>query len=148
MASVVCEIRAVIRCTHCSLNQWERAACRRCRKPFREQEVTVIAIPPPSPPARLPYRFGERLAQVRRFTGKSQNEVADGMAVARPYISKVEHMRGGPIVGNISRFSKALGVPIEALVEEGEGVAFAAIAVRHMSEADRDELLAWLASRV
>lgn len=145
---VASDIRAVIRCPHCSLNQWEKALCRRCGKAVREELPAPVIVMPEPPLPRLPYSFGARLAKVRRFTGQSQYDLARGIGVNRPNISKAEHSTRGPFAWNISRYSNALGVPIEALVEEDEAVALAAIAVRHMSEADRDQMLGWLASRV
>ena len=141
-------IAMVMRCPYCALNQYARATCRRCRKSMLPEEPVIPEAVPvdDSPPG---YSFGARLLTLRRFRGLSQGQLAARMGCWRTYITKHENgfMPYGPYLEQLRRIAEALEVPQFALIEPDEALAFAAIAVKHMTEAQRNEVLAWLSTR-
>ena len=142
-------IAMVMRCPYCALNQYARGACRRCRKSMLPEEPVIHEAVPVDDSLPGGYSFGARLRTLRRFRGLSQRQIAARMGCQRTYISK--HEKGwipyGPHLEQIERAAEALEVPQFAMIEPDEALAFAAIAVKHMTEAQRNEVLAWLSTR-
>ena len=54
--------------------------------------------------------FGERLMQLRKRSGLSQNELAEAMGISRQAISKYENNLAEPDLQKIQQFTMILGV--------------------------------------
>lgn len=136
----------VIRCPHCKLNQFLRETCRRCRGVMvtPPKQPIAVAVPDAEPEC---YSFGRRLREVRLFRGMTQSVLAKRLGTSRPWISGAECGAYAPFTQSAMRLANALGVPIEALIEPDECVAWAHIAVRKMRKEMREGLLAWLEAR-
>jgi transcriptional regulator with XRE-family HTH domain len=64
--------------------------------------------------------FGNRLREVRRKSGVSQEKLGDLAGLDRTYVSSVERGRNNISLLNIAKLAKALGVPIAELFPPGE----------------------------
>ena len=63
-------------------------------------------------------RFGKMLREFREAKGLTQVEVAKKAGVTQPYIAKLESGdKKNPSLAILKRLAKALGVPVEELVE-------------------------------
>lgn len=63
-------------------------------------------------------RFGERVRQLRKVVGLSQEAFADKCGFARSYMSRVERGAANPSLDAIQVISDALGVPVKELFDE------------------------------
>lgn len=62
------------------------------------------------------YEFADRLIELRRREGLSQEELATKLGVSRQAISKWERAESSPDVGNLIALSKVYGITIDELV--------------------------------
>jgi transcriptional regulator with XRE-family HTH domain len=117
--------RVIIRCEHCSLNQFMTASalCRRCHKGLVPEEKPE----PPSPPAPLvlvpapatDFKIGAAVRDLRDARNLSQRQLATRMGVPRSYVSKIENDRVTPQLESLDRLAKVLEVNIGALLSDG-----------------------------
>ena len=63
--------------------------------------------------------LGEKIAQLRRKNGWSQEELADKMGVSRQAVSKWESGQTMPDLERILRLSSLFGVTIDYLLKDG-----------------------------
>ena len=63
-------------------------------------------------------RIGNRVAELRKQEGLSQEEFAEIMGVSRQTIYRWENGRGEPSHDKLLRLAECLGVPLESLSEE------------------------------
>ena len=64
--------------------------------------------------------LGEKIAQLRRKNGWSQEELADKMEISRQAVSKWESGQTMPDLERILRLSSLFGVTIDYLLKDGE----------------------------
>jgi putative transcriptional regulator len=62
-------------------------------------------------------RFGQRVANLRKTAGLSQEAFADRCGFARSYMSRVERGKGNPSLDAIETIAGALNVPVKELFE-------------------------------
>ena len=65
-------------------------------------------------------KFGRRLADLRRKTGKKQHEVANDLGLTPQAVSKWERGLSCPDILMLDELSSSLGVPIAALFEKND----------------------------
>jgi transcriptional regulator with XRE-family HTH domain len=63
----------------------------------------------------LPARFGDRVRELRRRKGISQEALADLAGLHRTYLGGIERGERNPDLVNIGRIADALGVPLAEL---------------------------------
>lgn len=61
-------------------------------------------------------KFGERLQQVRKSKGISQEELAATLSMHRTYVGLIERGQRNPTVRTLYKISKALRVPSSELL--------------------------------
>jgi transcriptional regulator with XRE-family HTH domain len=59
--------------------------------------------------------FGNRVKEIRKGKGLSQEELAEKAGLHRTYIGMIERAEKNITLSNIAKISKALNVPIENL---------------------------------
>jgi transcriptional regulator with XRE-family HTH domain len=64
--------------------------------------------------------LGEKIREVRRKCGFSQEQLADKMSVSRSAIAKWETDKGLPDVGNLKILARLLNVSVDYLLDETE----------------------------
>src|SRR5882724_1688661 len=109
--------REVIRCSHCTLNQFmtSHQNCRRCRQPLIERPAPVpvlevadltevIVRDKPS------MNWGLVVKLLRLDRGYSQRSLADVIKVPRTYISKIENNKATPTLKSMERFATVFKV--------------------------------------
>jgi transcriptional regulator with XRE-family HTH domain len=64
-----------------------------------------------------PRQIGMKLKRLREAKGLSQAVLARRSKITREYVNKIEAGRHDPTVGVLQRLTKALGVPVTALLE-------------------------------
>ena len=69
--------------------------------------------------------FGQKLQQLRRERGITQEELAQKLYVSRTAISKWESGRGYPNIDSIKAISRFFSVSIDELLSSGEAIAIA-----------------------
>jgi transcriptional regulator with XRE-family HTH domain len=69
--------------------------------------------------------FGNRLAQLRRQQGMSQRQFAAAVGISKRMAAYYEAQNGNPPASLLPRFARALGIPIDALFQEGQSQATA-----------------------
>jgi transcriptional regulator with XRE-family HTH domain len=62
-------------------------------------------------------RFGERIRQLRKKQGLSQEELAEKCDLDRTYISGIERGLRNVSIANIEKLSTALGISLSKLTE-------------------------------
>ena len=60
-------------------------------------------------------QFGQRMAEVRKLGGLTQEQLADVVEVHRTYIGFIEQGKRNPSVVNIYKISKALKISLKEL---------------------------------
>ncbi len=70
--------------------------------------------------ASLRKRFGQRVRQLRKETGLSQEAFADKCGFARSYMSRVERGGANPSLDAIQIIADGLEIPVVRLFEEPE----------------------------
>jgi ribosome-binding protein aMBF1 (putative translation factor) len=135
---IVSDDRKVIRCKHCSLNQFATLSgnCRRCAKPYEEPPKQS---PPPMPPSKPiewntdgmhrtfnrknqgPFHYvvpdvATAMKIMRRVTSQSQRELALRIRVPRTYISKIENHQAEPNITSIDKIASGFGMSPSDLV--------------------------------
>lgn len=133
--------RGVWRCHKCSLNQFDSAACVRCKA----ARLADISTPDPVTPPE-PYSFGRRVRAIREAQCMTRSALAVRMRTGLSHIYNMENPHS-PTVRSICRLSVALNVPIEALLDPDEVVAFCAVVCRRMSSRQKAKMLAWVRKR-
>ena len=83
----------------------------------------------------------ERLQQLRKRSGLSQEQLAERLSVARQTISKWENGQALPEIDTLIRLSDLYGVPIDQMVRSGDNCA---AAVRSAMPDEHDGLTAFL----
>lgn len=123
--------RPTIRCPHCELNQFAgKETCRRCRKPLPvEEDRQRHAL------QWLP----DRLRALRNMRGIHQRELAEKIGSFRTYITRLEtgKIPHGPNLEAYVRIAAALDLPIAALVEPDDLVAWACVLAHLCGERER-----------
>ena len=71
-----------------------------------------------SPRANILERFGDRVRQLRKARGLSQEAFADKCCLDRTYISGIERGKRNVALRNIEAIAQALAVSISELTEE------------------------------
>lgn len=69
--------------------------------------------------------FGEKLQQLRKQKGLTQEELAGALYVSRTAVSKWESGRGYPNIDSLKAIAKFFGVTIDALLSGGEMLTLA-----------------------
>ena len=67
--------------------------------------------------------IAQRLAEMRRAKGYSQEELAEKLGLSRQAVSKWERAESSPDTGNIIALAKLYGVTIDELLRVDEDVA-------------------------
>lgn len=67
--------------------------------------------------SRFLVRFGERVRELRRATGLSQEAFADRCGLDRTYISGIERGKRNVSLENLKVLAKALSVTLSAMLE-------------------------------
>ena len=62
--------------------------------------------------------FGERLQEVRRRAGLTQEQFAAELKVSRQAVSKWENGTSDPSTSNLCALAKLYGIPVEELLHE------------------------------
>ena len=62
--------------------------------------------------------FGQRLQEVRRKNGMTQEEFAAQLKVSRQAVSKWENGTSDPSTSNLCALAKLYGIPVEELLHE------------------------------
>ena len=88
-----------------------------------------------------------RIVALRKMRGLSQRQLGAKMDSSRTWISKLERNGCMAQLTSLYRLARAFEVPVGALIEPDETMAFAWVAVKGLSRHDRADLLAWLKSR-
>jgi ribosome-binding protein aMBF1 (putative translation factor) len=114
------EGRAVIRCNHCQLVQFQAGnQCRKCRSVLVERREEK------RPEYREPHRFGghpprsdefwspfcEALRTMRKALGMSQRKFARAVNCQRTYVSKYENGNVEITIGTLVRICGSLDIP-------------------------------------
>jgi transcriptional regulator with XRE-family HTH domain len=63
-------------------------------------------------------RFGQKITELRKAAGLSQEGFADKCGFARSYMSRVERGKGNPSLDAIETLAAGLKVPVSRLFEE------------------------------
>ena len=69
--------------------------------------------------------FGEKLQQLRKQKGITQQALADALFVSRTAVSKWESGRGYPEIGSLRAIARFFGVTVDALLSSDEILALA-----------------------
>ena len=69
---------------------------------------------------RIQKQFGERVRELRRARGLSQEELAFKAGVHRTYLGGIEQGTRNPALNNIAAIAKALGVSLPELFSFGD----------------------------
>ena len=69
---------------------------------------------------RLKAQFGKRLAQLRRRSGVTQEQLADATGITVESISNMERGIFGPRFDHLEQIARILKVPVKALFEFGK----------------------------
>ena len=69
-------------------------------------------------------KLSDRILELRRQKGISQEELADQLGVSRQAVSKWESDRGMPDVENLKLMSQLLAVSVDSLLAEDETISF------------------------
>lgn len=71
--------------------------------------------------------LGEKIKEVRKQTGLSQEELSEKLGISRSAVAKWECEKGIPDVDNLKMLSQLLGVSIDYLLNNGEKIDKAVI---------------------
>ena len=119
------EVRAVLRCEHCSLVQFmtSNSLCRRCHKPLEIDEPeplspALVAVPGRSGSDNGGLQVARAVRDLRLERNLSQRQLAGRMQVPRTYISKIENAKATPTLSSLERLANALEVDICRLVHD------------------------------
>ncbi len=119
------EVRAVLRCEHCSLVQFMTAnsLCRRCHKPLEIDEPeasspSLVAVTGRSGSDDGGLQVARAVRDLRLERNLSQRQLAGRMQVPRTYISKIENGKATPTLSSLERLACALEVDICNLVHD------------------------------
>jgi transcriptional regulator with XRE-family HTH domain len=119
------EVRAVLRCEHCSLVQFmtTNSLCRRCHKPLEIDEPepvspTLAAVPGRAGTDDGGLQVARAVRDLRLERNLSQRQLAGRMQVPRTYISKIENGKATPTLSSLERLANALEVDICKLVHD------------------------------
>jgi transcriptional regulator with XRE-family HTH domain len=119
------EVRAVLRCEHCSLVQFmtTNALCRRCHRPLEIDEPeplspALIAVSGRSGSEDSGLQVARAVRDLRLERNLSQRQLAGRMQVPRTYISKIENGKAMPTLSSLKRLALALEVDICKLVHD------------------------------
>ena len=119
------EVRAVLRCEHCSLVQFmtTNSLCRRCHKPLEIDEpeplspaLVAVSGRPGNDDGGL--QVARAVRDLRLERNLSQRQLAGRMQVPRTYISKIENGKATPTLSSLERLASALEVDICKLVHD------------------------------
>ena len=69
--------------------------------------------------------FGEKLAELRKQRGITQQALADALFVSRTAVSKWESGRGYPEIGSLKAIARFFGVTVDALLSSEEVLSLA-----------------------
>jgi len=119
--------REVIRCPHCSLNQFMtvKKNCRRCHRLFVEPEPPAARGPAPAVKVRVEKMdFAFWMAFVlwdsRKTLGLSARDLGKRLKAPRTWISKVENLKAMPTLNSLRRFCQVLETSPAHLVRKIE----------------------------
>jgi len=119
------EVRAVLRCEHCSLVQFmtSNSLCRRCHKPLEIDEPepllpALVAVSGRSGSEDGGLQVARAVRDLRLERNLSQRQLAARMEVPRTYISKIENGKATPTLSSLERLANALEVDICRLVHD------------------------------
>lgn len=73
--------------------------------------MDIVVAPPPSPTT-----LGERIRAARKRRGKTQQDVADALGLARPSVLQWEKSITNPSLRNLQKFCDYLEIEIESVV--------------------------------
>ena len=65
-------------------------------------------------------RLGERIHNLRRKNGKTQEVLASEAEITRQHLQRLENGTTNPTVGTLFRVAGVLGVPLWELVQQAE----------------------------
>jgi len=68
--------------------------------------------------AMLRRRFGQRVSELRRLRGLSQEALADLCGLARSYMSRIERGRANPSLDAVERLADGLNVEVADLFQD------------------------------
>jgi predicted transcriptional regulator len=80
--------------------------------------ISAISYHVPKRKTRARLLFAENLRQTRKAQGISQEKLAELAELHRTYIGSVERGERNITIDNMERLARALGVTIQALLEE------------------------------
>ena len=119
------EVREVIRCKHCSMQQFRTSndLCRRCKKSLLPEppkaQPAIALVPEPIVGERTgTLQVSAAVRDLRHVRNLSQRQLAGRMGVPRTYISKIENGKAMPTLGSLDRLARALQVDISALLRD------------------------------
>src|SRR5271154_1286840 len=119
------EVRAVLRCEHCSLVQFmtSNSLCRRCHKPLEIDEPeplspALVAVPGRSGSDNGGLQVARAVRDLRLERNLSQRQLAGRMQVPRTYISKIENGKATPTLSSLARLAAALEIDICNLLRD------------------------------
>ena len=128
--STTVQVREVLRCPHCDLNQFATVSgnCRRCQKPYVEPEAAPIVLESRKP-GKLFATRGSGLRQAtsrvllvcRGASGLSRSEMGRQFPCPRTYISKTENGRALPGPMQLAKLAEFFGISPYWLVTMIEG---------------------------
>lgn len=112
------ELREEIRCGKCLLNQFMTVSrnCRKCGAALDPPEkIELEPIVSDSDTFRpfgdtMQFQISQRVSDLRKLRGLTQNELAQKLGCQRTYISKIENGRSLPFLDQINRFAAAFGI--------------------------------------
>lgn len=73
--------------------------------------MDIVVAPPPNPTT-----LGERIREARKRRGKTQQDVADALGLARPSVLQWEKGITNPSLRNLQKFCDYLEIEIESVV--------------------------------
>ena len=119
------EVREVIRCKHCSMQQFRTSndLCRRCKKSLLPEppkaQPAIALVPEPIVGERTgTLQVSAAVRDLRHVRNLSQRQLAGRMGVPRTYISKIENGKAMPTLCSLDRLARALQVDISALLRD------------------------------
>jgi transcriptional regulator with XRE-family HTH domain len=132
-----------VRCFYCRLVQFtnEKFLCRRCKQPYYgavapKIEAPVQLTPLPSEAEAMMRKIAVRVRELRLKKKWSQRKLAEIFGCPRTYISKIENVNVLPYLTQLTRFSEAFGISMEAFLLDSDDA----------SELLKDPFLAEMAS--
>lgn len=94
----------------------------------------------PKETSELPW-LARCIRELRAFRGLKQWELGERLHVSRTWLNKLENSRCRPVLASLVRLADGLQVPIDALVEEDDLVAWAAVLVAVCGQRERAAVL-------